>query len=456
MMERPTATKNKAEHINSSSLSRGILQRKCACGNRSFGRGECDGCGKNQFLQRRTVHISEPGDWYEQEADRIAAQVMGIPKPMIQHQVELEKKDVVHRKEIVNSITPLQVSSTGQEEVSEVPPIVDEVVRSPGRPLDASTRSFMESRFGKDFSQVRVHTDSAAVDAARAVQSRAYTFGQHIVFGSGEYNPTTFKGQELVAHELTHVVQQGGGRNRFIQRKSWEDSASNCVTTQKILVQLLFKDNGQDVWDESRKVKFRSDFKASIENSFNSNTYRIKPANAIGTRFILPDINCPCSTAGFKPQVEINLVSDGALSVAEDWEIDVIANSTPGNYLESSTNTSYGDLDELDNQAVPKEGHAPGVNQIPTVHEFGHFLGLDHPGAGLNEGITLGGMEVTKRELSPGADQYTHVGKDKKGRVVDGTIDLMGSGDKLRPFYFDSWTEHIISRYGSECEWSII
>ena len=92
-----------------------------------------------------------------------------------------------------------------------VPPIVHEVLRSPGRPLDAATRADMEPRFGHDFSQVRVHADARAAEAASSIGARAYTSGRHIVFGAGQNAPEAAYGRQILAHELTHVVQQGSG-----------------------------------------------------------------------------------------------------------------------------------------------------------------------------------------------------------------------------------------------------
>jgi hypothetical protein len=89
-----------------------------------------------------------------------------------------------------------------------VPPIVHEVLRSPGRPLDAQTRAFMEPRFGHDFSRVRVHTDAQAAKSARAVNALAYTVGRDVVFGSVQHIPQSRAGLGLMAHELAHVVQQ--------------------------------------------------------------------------------------------------------------------------------------------------------------------------------------------------------------------------------------------------------
>lgn len=85
---------------------------------------------------------------------------------------------------------------------------VDAVVRSPGTPLSAEARAFTEPRFGHDFSAVRVHTDERAADSAVGVSARAYTVGSHLVFAPGQYTMSTSAGKELLAHELTHVVQQ--------------------------------------------------------------------------------------------------------------------------------------------------------------------------------------------------------------------------------------------------------
>lgn len=84
------------------------------------------------------------------------------------------------------------------------------MLRSPGQPLDAATRDFMGSRFGHDFSAVRVHTGATAAESARSVGASAYTAGRDVVFGPGEYAPHTRSGRSLIAHELTHVVQQRG------------------------------------------------------------------------------------------------------------------------------------------------------------------------------------------------------------------------------------------------------
>ena len=110
----------------------------------------------------------------------------------------------------------------------EAPSQVHDVLRSPGQPLDASTRAFMEPRFGHDFSRVRVHANPAGEQSAKQINAHAYTLGSNIVFGAGQYAPGTTDGRRLLAHELTHVLQQTGdglwskGEDNRIQRDALE------------------------------------------------------------------------------------------------------------------------------------------------------------------------------------------------------------------------------------------
>jgi hypothetical protein len=124
-------------------VNNGILQRKCDCGNHTVAGGECAECGE------------EGG-------------------------------------------TSLQRSAVSNQPMNGVPPIVHEVLRSPGQPLDLATRAFMEPRFGHDFSKVRVYTDAKAAESARAVNSLAYTVGQNVAFNTGQYAPHSSTGQSLL------------------------------------------------------------------------------------------------------------------------------------------------------------------------------------------------------------------------------------------------------------------
>ena len=158
--------------------------------------------------------INKPGDIYEQEADRITEQVMRKPEPQLQHNCacgggcpRCQTEQPGRERESLQT-KRVQAVDTGQ---IAAPPIVHEVLRSPGQPLDPATRAFMEPRFGHDFSRVRVHTDAKAAESARAVNALAYTVGHDVAFGAGQYAPKTSEGRRLLAHELTHVVQKGPG-----------------------------------------------------------------------------------------------------------------------------------------------------------------------------------------------------------------------------------------------------
>ncbi|HVO44315.1 MAG TPA: DUF4157 domain-containing protein, partial [Aggregatilineales bacterium] len=146
-------------HVQPAPPSAGVLQRQCACGNHTND-GECEECRRKREEQERN--------------------------PSLQRAV------------------------TSPDTIDRVPPIVYDVLRSSGQRLDPDARAFLEPRFGHDFSNVRVHTDARAAESARSVNARAYTVGRDVVFEAGQYRPDAAAGRELLAHELTHVVQQNG------------------------------------------------------------------------------------------------------------------------------------------------------------------------------------------------------------------------------------------------------
>lgn len=165
----------------------------------------------NSRIIQPKLKINRPGDVYEQEADAMAEKVTRMPQPLLNkynfftpaistiqrkcpHCEEEEKK--LHRKESANSLTP------------DISPAVEQTLQSIGQPIDTSTRSFMEQRFGFDFSNVQIHNGALAHQSSKEINALAYTRGNHVVFGSGQYQPGTETGKRLLAHELTHVVQQ--------------------------------------------------------------------------------------------------------------------------------------------------------------------------------------------------------------------------------------------------------
>jgi hypothetical protein len=174
----------------------------------------------NQAVQRMMesgaiqakLKIGQPNDKYEQEADRVADQVMRMPEPkeslvnghssLVQRESTcpecMEEDELIQTKGDEGS-TP-EVTSGMESRIQSL--------KSGGQPLPGSTRAFFEPRFGADFNQVRVHTDSIAAETAKSVNAKAFTIGKDVIFGAGQYSPRTSTGKTLLAHELTHVVQQ--------------------------------------------------------------------------------------------------------------------------------------------------------------------------------------------------------------------------------------------------------
>jgi hypothetical protein len=160
--------------------------------------------------------INQAGDQYEQEADRVADHVMRMPEPADAPAIDPAPREEsrIQRKcsgcEDEEKLQRKEVSSGSAVAPSLAPPLVPQVLSSPGKPLDTVTRTFFEPRFGHDFSDVRIHTDSHAEESALSIRARAYTAGRHIVFGRGAYSSNQ-GGRQLMAHELVHVIQQQGG-----------------------------------------------------------------------------------------------------------------------------------------------------------------------------------------------------------------------------------------------------
>ncbi len=167
--------------------------------------------------------IGKANDPFEQEADRVAGEVMRTSADTAISNLAPSDGKVVQRKCSCGGGTggcdkckkkqlSLKrrdgVGSSGQ--LAEIPSSIHEVLSGGGQPLDNASRAFMEPRFGYDFSPVRVHTNSAAARAARDVSALAFTVGNHIAFAAGQYRPGSEKTNRLLAHELAHVVQQGG------------------------------------------------------------------------------------------------------------------------------------------------------------------------------------------------------------------------------------------------------
>ena len=207
---------------------------------------------------RPKLRISSPGDVYEQEAEAVADRVMrlgdaGAPReiapraifrppssvpssiqrlssdqsPSLEDAVVPEREEPEREEEEPErrSVQPLRDPTGHGGEAKGALPVSVEALESPhgGAPLSATARQFMEPRFGADFSRVRVHADSRAAELSRSLSARAFTYGQHLYFNDGEYRPDTGEGRRVLAHELTHVIQQDGGASALPIRERTGD-----------------------------------------------------------------------------------------------------------------------------------------------------------------------------------------------------------------------------------------
>jgi hypothetical protein len=228
---------------------------------RTIGNRALEGLLKSGVIQAKLT-IGRPGDVYEQEADRVADQVMRMPDPSragrkgvsedgkspsiqrmcreceeeLQRQPMEEEEEMLQPKE-ETGVTP-EVSSTVESQINSI--------RGGGHPLPDSVRTYFEPRFGQDFSPVRVHTDSEANESAQSVNALAYTVGRDVVFAEGQYSPETDSGRKLLAHELTHVVQQKGvgvqqtltrSRGYDVFERRLDSSAAQSQVGQMVMIQ---------------------------------------------------------------------------------------------------------------------------------------------------------------------------------------------------------------------------
>jgi hypothetical protein len=239
------------------------IQRKapCACG------GGCPRCQ----TKSNGFRISQPSDPAEVEADQIADRVMRMPDgpapaavsdtPSTQRRKRMSCEERGDEQLAQTKKDSAVTSSQGN--AAPAPARVDTVLNSPGQPLAPAARVFFESRFGRDFSDVRVHADRTAAQSARDVSASAYTVGRDIVFGPGQYAPESTAGRRLIAHELTHVVQQmgfsaGGRRGEVpgvaLQRSPVDGAVDIAVGTVCTAAAMNYADQFAD--DVLRRVEY--------------------------------------------------------------------------------------------------------------------------------------------------------------------------------------------------------
>jgi hypothetical protein len=204
------------------------------------------GLFKSGAIQAK-LKIGQPNDKYEQEADRVAEQVLRMPEPQVLREPEDEEEPIQmkhnfvqrHEEDMTKPISETIERQAGEEEekkeeeewiqkkpksdlsidTEDIEIRLDQTAGS-GSPLPENIQEYMGSRFGYDFSKVKLHADGDAANLARSLSAQAFTIGKDVYFSSGKYDPNSMQGKKLIAHELTHVVQQKyGGEQQYIKRQ---------------------------------------------------------------------------------------------------------------------------------------------------------------------------------------------------------------------------------------------
>lgn len=218
----------------------------------------------NQALQRLLLSyaaqakltVNQPGDRYEQEADRVANTVMRMPEhatpvpaisPLMAAGLQGKFPECAAQEE-----EAVQREMAGARSVTASSHLESQFQSLEGRgnSLPPELRGFFEPRFGRDLSSVRIHTDGPASESARQLRARAYTRGNHVVFAAGEYAPHSHEGRQLLAHELTHTIQQASRGNTQIQRwvlpTDWLDYIGLAIDIgERVYIELAY-DEGEE------------------------------------------------------------------------------------------------------------------------------------------------------------------------------------------------------------------
>jgi hypothetical protein len=284
--------------------------------------------------------VNAPGDRHEREADEMAERVLRSEMPDI----------VAQEEERVSPLGGGTVFLDGGFSARELPGDVSELVdpalaNSQGRPLDAATRAYMEPRFGHDFSRVRVHDGDTAAQSARSIGARAYTLGDDIVFGAGHYAPDTGEGRRLLAHELTHVVQQSGGASAppVVQRAGekvmaphWSPNASITFDPHADLI--MDDGTSRGTWFPNNPGSMSDTFKVP-KNSGGT----LKMVAAVWWFWDHPDFQVRWGCIRFNNEVRFKVDNDGKIEFTSPNPATAVTNDSAGHISakgETRTNAS--------------------------------------------------------------------------------------------------------------------
>lgn len=280
----------------------------CSCGFNFPTQGYCPfggACHTCPQQAQAKLQVNKPGDKYEQEADKIAEEVMQTPSPAIQRKAcsscdDDEKNQVIQAKPLNTNITPrIQRKNTSANQADTLNPYNDGVQREQDKPgtapetekafsdnikytqgrglsLAPETKSFMETKFNRDFSKVRIHNDSNSTLLNQHINARAFTLGNNIYFNKGQYNPGNVPGKKLLAHELTHVVQQSGTPSRI--------SRKELIAKQNVNPQQRINPNiiARKVNTRYKEIPGKGGKKSVVQQTVQSGMCKMEPTSASG------------------------------------------------------------------------------------------------------------------------------------------------------------------------------
>lgn len=317
---------------------------------------------------QKKLSVGSANDSYEVEADQVADKVMKMsePSPHIAHTGALlqrkcaacEQEEKLQMKPLVETISPLiQRSST--ENGGFAPNHVENQINSSkggGNSMDHETKNFMESRFGTDFSNVKIHTGSEAVQMSRELNAQAFAVGNDIYFNEGKYNPTSDSGKHLLAHELTHTVQQGNQ----VQRKPDIQLYGGCTTSQDTTINA----------DHATARTMLSNAISTV-SSYNGTT-PAKVYNALNTHFHGSTSNA------FATWINLNLRILWGLTWMAGYQCETTGGSSWACTSSNTLATTFWCVPLVDIRLCPGYFTSPSVERATTlIHEWVHKYGCN-------------------------------------------------------------------------------
>ncbi len=384
--------------------------------------------------------INKPNDIYEQEADAVADRVMRMPSPEVYTTFFTPKPITnIQRKCAQSEEEEKKLQMKGETSAAggiKAPQVVNNVINSPGQSLDTSTKNFMESGFGYNFSNIQIHNDSLANQSSSEINALAYTYGNHIAFRANQYQPNTNSGKQLLAHELVHAIQQNKTSFR-IQRKECNDDSFKTETYVSVKNEHDFaaadgytqiKGPMYDILSDGKRrffcykdkriyVKYNDDgrelildleatYPVKIEKGEQSWSQKDLVLLSEALRMLSPKEISLITGYRLVREKGVGFLTDKDKIGAALTTHDVIANDYEIEFWDSCFDGS------ADPEVKPISGVSPGVPCI--VHEFGHVMGFERT---KRISLALYNLEEFQKVYAKSSPEKQKLMKDKLNRL---------------------------------------